>query len=198
MGGFGSGRWHGRERRQVIEKCRSICSDDLSRQGPIRAHQEGQIDIHEPGGGVTASLPFVVVPIRSSILVIGFRLRCNDEIVTQGIPISTTQTRFGGTRLCFLCPTGDPDDFCGGASRRLYLPPGKKYFGCRSCHQLSYSACQKRKQRWLRAEKEADKLIAHRKHLLSNAKQSNTDFAKNLRLIRHLSHAIHDLIESLG
>jgi hypothetical protein len=26
--------------------------------------------------------------------------------------------------------------------RKLFLPPGGRYFGCRRCHRLTYASCQ--------------------------------------------------------
>jgi len=31
---------------------------------------------------------------------------------------------------------------CGRRVGKLYLPPGGRYFGCRQCHDLTYTSCQ--------------------------------------------------------
>ena len=30
---------------------------------------------------------------------------------------------------------------------KLYLPPGSRYFGCRHCHNLTYTSCQEHDKR---------------------------------------------------
>ena len=31
---------------------------------------------------------------------------------------------------------------CGARVKKLYLPPGTRYFGCRRCHDLTYESVQ--------------------------------------------------------
>ena len=31
---------------------------------------------------------------------------------------------------------------CGRRVGKLYLPPGGRYYGCRYCHELTYTSCQ--------------------------------------------------------
>lgn len=54
------------------------------------------------------------------------------------IPIERTPAPFGGEQAWFLCPS------CHARARKLYLPPGRTYFLCRTCHDLSYTSRQKR------------------------------------------------------
>lgn len=35
---------------------------------------------------------------------------------------------------------------CGRRVRKLYLPPGGRYFGCRHCYRLTYTSCQESHQ----------------------------------------------------
>jgi len=57
--------------------------------------------------------------------------------IDLGITIDTTSPGFGGQAWWFICPLED----CGRRCRKLYLPPGAKYFGCRGCHNLTYRSC---------------------------------------------------------
>ncbi len=48
----------------------------------------------------------------------------------------------GGNGWWFRCPLVANDRPCGRQVRKLYLPPGARYFGCRYCHDLTYESCQ--------------------------------------------------------
>lgn len=68
----------------------------------------------------------------------------------NGTPCSCTISlvavpqHFGGVRWFVECPLLDAD---GGPCRRrvraLYLPAGRRYFGCRWCHHLTYRSVQR-------------------------------------------------------
>jgi hypothetical protein len=58
-------------------------------------------------------------------------------------PIEFTDTRTPyGRRLWFLCPFRRSDGTCRRRIRKLYLPPGENFFGCRWCHDLTFRSCQ--------------------------------------------------------
>lgn len=60
------------------------------------------------------------------------------------VELTSTRPHFGGLRWWFLCP------FCGQRVGKLHLPPGGRYFGCRTCHDLTYTSCQDSGRcRWL-------------------------------------------------
>ncbi|MHB8869589.1 MAG: DUF5679 domain-containing protein [Thermoleophilia bacterium] len=54
------------------------------------------------------------------------------------VALTRTRTSVGTERVWFLCPR------CGRRVRKLYLPPGRSTFGCRSCHDLSSASRQTR------------------------------------------------------
>jgi hypothetical protein len=56
--------------------------------------------------------------------------------------IATTRPRFGGLRWWFVCPLTVNGRPCGRRVGKLYLPPAGRYFGCRHCHDLTYTSCQ--------------------------------------------------------
>jgi len=72
---------------------------------------------------------------------------------------------YGGGRWWFLCPY---ENFwglmCGKKVYKLYLPPRRQYFGCRHCHNLTYSDRQDHNhkydfyQKFLRIESRMDKI----------------------------------------
>ena len=56
------------------------------------------------------------------------------------ISLTTTPCNFGGVRYWFICPLSINGVYCGRRVGSLYLAPGRKYFGCRYCHDLSYES----------------------------------------------------------
>ncbi|GBF26626.1 hypothetical protein MnTg02_01667 [bacterium MnTg02] len=58
------------------------------------------------------------------------------EPVKQTIDLISTRPNFGGARWWFKCPC------IGKMCAKLYLPPGKKVFGCRDAYGLTYQSCR--------------------------------------------------------
>jgi hypothetical protein len=60
-----------------------------------------------------------------------------DDLMWQDIRLDTPPTgRYGGQRMWMLCPE------CGRRCGKLYLPPSASSFGCRDCHDFTYTSCQ--------------------------------------------------------
>jgi hypothetical protein len=53
------------------------------------------------------------------------------------IHLVSTHCQYGGRRYWFCCPLVG----CGRRVRKLYLPSGGNYFGCRHCYNLTYESC---------------------------------------------------------
>jgi hypothetical protein len=64
------------------------------------------------------------------------------EPVDYPVRLTTTRPRFGELRWWFVCPLFHDGWPCGRRVGKLYLPPGARYFGCRHCHDLTYTSCQ--------------------------------------------------------
>jgi hypothetical protein len=58
------------------------------------------------------------------------------RMVEENIRLVPTQPHYGGRRWFFQCPG------CKCKARKLYLPPTKDWFRCRTCYRLSYRTCQ--------------------------------------------------------
>src|SRR5207248_2490848 len=56
------------------------------------------------------------------------------------VGLTTTRPRFGGLRWWFLCPLLPGGRPCNLRVGKLYLPPRDRYFGCRRCHDLTYTS----------------------------------------------------------
>jgi hypothetical protein len=64
------------------------------------------------------------------------------QSVDYRVDLAATRPRFGGQRWWFVCPLGEKDKPCERRAGKLYLPPGARYFGCRRCHNLTYTSSQ--------------------------------------------------------
>jgi hypothetical protein len=65
--------------------------------------------------------------------------------VEYWLQLATTPQHYGGVRWWFRCPLVVDAEACAQRVRKLYLPPGEKYFGCRHCYTLTY---ERRRDRW--------------------------------------------------
>jgi hypothetical protein len=78
--------------------------------------------------------------------------------VQYAVKVISTPCRFGGKRYWFLCPLAMQGRRCGRKVARLYLPPGQSVFGCRLCHDLTYTSTQTHDARASRLAKNAELL----------------------------------------
>ena len=81
----------------------------------------------------------------------------DSEDVRIPVSLQSTPTQFGGRRWWFTCPLVVNGVPCGRRVGKLYLPPKARYFGCRTCHGLTYRSCQEahsaeRTKAWLAKE----------------------------------------------
>jgi hypothetical protein len=58
---------------------------------------------------------------------------------------------------------------CGRRVGKLYLPPGGRYYGCRQCHDLTYTSCQQSDKRVSRLRQDPEALDA----ILRGLEQAN-------------------------
>jgi hypothetical protein len=71
-----------------------------------------------------------------------YRLTRSGEEADLPIRLQTTVPRLGGRRWWFTCPLVVNEQPCRRRVGKLYLPPGSKYYGCRTCYHLTYTSCQ--------------------------------------------------------
>jgi len=62
------------------------------------------------------------------------------ERLDYRVGLTFTEPNFGGLRWWFFCQVGGEN--CNRRVSRLCLPAGEKYFGCRTCYDLTYASCQ--------------------------------------------------------
>src|SRR5262245_16929707 len=75
------------------------------------------------------------IDLSYTVAATGEAIECRNQLVTTRLPS-------GGVRWWFICPLVTNDRACEARVKKLYLPPGGRYFGCRTCYDLTYSSCQ--------------------------------------------------------
>jgi len=133
MGGYGSGRQKGYNRKQTVEESlvldlQYILKDGLLRYKRSLSWTDGSTVayyISDGNGKPTLVLEYV----------------CNKEPVNMEIAIAKVPQPYGGFRYWMECPLRSGSVQCNNRCLKLYLPPGAKYFGCRKCNDLSYYSC---------------------------------------------------------
>ena len=153
MGGPGSGNhyhwWRSGSKKEVVEHCLSLDTNRWMREGYLRAsvltvgswhwtydsgksfsvnYEVDTLDQADPF--VRLSYSWVWPPAQEP------------QSVDYRVALTTTQPRFGGLRWWFACPLIVGGRPCGRRVGKLYLPPAARYFGCRRCHELTYTSCQ--------------------------------------------------------
>lgn len=196
MGGFGSGRWLGRKRREVVENCHRVSARDLP--GGVSASERVALPLRDHRRTIVRNIPAECWVLENGILALTFRMRITGEPLIQAIPLDWTVAGRGGCRLCFRCPFPVGETICGKLSRVLYAPPGKTFLGCRECHDLVYSSSQHRRERLARSEMAADR-IADEADVISNRieRGESVKFHETLRSMGQMSSAISDIWELL-
>jgi hypothetical protein len=148
MGGSGSGRWRWHDKKTTVEECLILSAGKLARDGIIaQSPGSGWLQwTNTATGERTASLGYsremdndlVVLRLRFTV-----SRRDGEAVdVEEAIWLQTTPSAVGGRRWWFTCPLVVSGRACGRRVGKLYLPSGARYFGCRHCHDLTYTSCQ--------------------------------------------------------
>jgi hypothetical protein len=157
MGGSGSGNryhWWRSGKKEVVEDCLDIDANRWMREGYLRAgvqalgswrwtYQSGKsFAVNFEVDTRAQAAPFVR-------LYYSWVWRPGQEPQSADYRVRLTATRqhFGGLRWWFLCPLSVGGRPCERRVGKLYLPPAARYFGCRRCHELTYTSCQEHDSR---------------------------------------------------
>jgi hypothetical protein len=151
MGGPGSGarlHWWRPEKKETVEGCLSLDVNALMREGVLRAGALVRGNCQwEPRGGEPFALE-IDADLRQEGqqgMTLCHRAR-DDEDKTEwplyAVDLVSTAPHFGGLRWWFLCPLIVDGVPCRRRVGKLYLPPRADYFGCRRCHDLTYTSSQ--------------------------------------------------------
>ena len=151
MGGFGSGKWMDvTKRNSAVDYSMAISVKMLKEHGFLDCDKTDvvvwrnsagdvvqKVQITSALGGNGNRTPFLHM-LYGVVLPGGGIKRCEYDV-----RLTKTACTYGGFRWWFECPVVKDGVYCGNRSSKLYLPQGQLYFGCRSCHDLTYESCQK-------------------------------------------------------
>lgn len=139
MGGFGSGRWERATRKETVEESLTLCIDDLRHY--LRPDVSGKIRWTSYDGSRDDVAFFVSGEGEKPRLTLSYRVDGQHDVSLQ-IHFTSTPTNFGGRRLWFACPMMIDGVPCDRTVGTLHLPPSSTFFGCRTCHDLTYQSCR--------------------------------------------------------
>jgi len=139
MGGYGSGR--PREKTTTVEDCRILSVSDFNPEGALgddKSFSGELIRTNRRTGNTSFYIEYEVDTRNRGEAWIQLHQWTghNGSFVDYRIPLTTTPMPWGGVHWWFACP------MCRRRCWKLYLPPGKRYFGCRTCHNLAYESSQ--------------------------------------------------------
>jgi hypothetical protein len=157
MGGLGSGNhyhWWRSGKKEVVEDCLDIDANRWMREGYLRAGVQALGSwrwTYRSGGGFTVNYDVDAgeegcgsVRLWYSFV---WRGTGQQESLNYRVGLTATRPHFGGLRWWFLCPLSVGGRPCKRRVGKLYLPPAARYFGCRRCHELTYTSCQEHDSR---------------------------------------------------
>jgi hypothetical protein len=143
MGGPGSGNWYRHEKKSTVEDALAFAIHDL--RGRIVPNYFGTCTWTWRGGAQSTIGFFVSYDTGEPVITLHYRWQDREDVRIP-IRLQTTPTNFNGTRLWFTCPLVVNGVACNRRAGKLFLPPGARYFGCRTCHDLRYRSSQEAHQ----------------------------------------------------
>jgi hypothetical protein len=157
MGGSGSGNhyhWWRSDKKTVVEDCLALDANRWMREGILKAgvRTMGTWNWTYHTGksfAVTYAVDTLAPAAPSVRLTYSWVWSASQEPQSADyrVRLTTTRPRFGGQRWWFICPLVVGGRACNRRVGKLYLPPAARYFGCRHCHQLTYTSCQEHDNR---------------------------------------------------
>jgi hypothetical protein len=129
----------------VVEDCLCLDISDLVRSGTLREEQWGGTwDLRKDGRqtGILINYEIDQAEPDQRFITLTYTFSATNRNYRYGIQLEATLPRFGGHRWWFRCPMRLDDGLCGQRISKLYLPSGDPFFGCRSCHKLTYRSSQ--------------------------------------------------------
>lgn len=143
MGGPGSGKYDRANRKSTADESLSLSIRDFrERLSPGTAGTLTVTGTDERSWSISYS---ILGKDRASHIMLYFG-SFDTGTIELPVRLQTTPTQFGGRRWWFTCPLAIQGQACNRRVGKLYLPSGKKYFGCRECHNLTYQSAQQAHQ----------------------------------------------------
>lgn len=139
MGGYGSTRWGWHRRKLTVEECLKLDSGLLVKSQALRDGYSGICEWTRSQSKIGWETK--LLSENNYLFTLSYcltRSQGKEEFRVPVLVFGTTMPR-GGKRYWFMCPL---KGCLKPMVRKLYLPTGANYFGCRSCHGLVYSSSQ--------------------------------------------------------
>jgi len=137
MGGYGSGRWHRREKKDTVEGHKRLDVRKIRRENLLRPGSSFGWQWSEGGKPIGD----IRIQVEDSCVILKYRSRRSGEDwknVEERVPLSFTRCNFGGSRAWFVCPGVFNGRHCGRRVAILYAVG--TYFLCRHCYDLTYES----------------------------------------------------------
>jgi hypothetical protein len=180
MGGPGSGshyHWWRSSKKTTVEECLRLDANRWMREGILKMGSQRSGSWHWTyNDGRECSISFAVTMLdggdpRLYLSYAWTRSSTGEkESLDYQVDLEATRPQFGGLRWWFVCPLLVHGQACHRRVAKLYLPPGSRYFGCRHCHDLTYTSAQERDKRVDALRRNPDALFA----LMDDAKALGT------------------------
>lgn len=144
MGGLGSGPTPWRPKKTTVEQCLTLSVFDLYRHGVFQS----PLGLRTPGSIAWAKreVSFWLEDTVEEGLCLRLAYKLTQGGVSEDLDylvhLQTTSPHFGGVRYWLTCPLITDVEPCRRRVGKLYLPPRGHYFGCRTCHDLTYRSAQ--------------------------------------------------------
>jgi len=147
MGGYGSSRWRWHSKKDTVEDSKCIEISWLKQHGYFCGWKSGGIEWRNFFGQVYSSIGISVSTDEENpnenFIRLFYSKGPNGEIeLDYKVQLITTPCNLGGVRYWFKCPLIKNGEPCERKVSKIYLPPGSRYFGCRHCHDLTYTSSQ--------------------------------------------------------
>jgi len=144
MGGRESGSWHRLNRKSTVEESLVLAMREF--RGRLFDGAVGTITwTRTSGNDSSVGYSFASRDDGEQIFTLQYRWEDGEDVQIP-VRLQTTPTQFGGQRWWFICPLIVNGVACNRRVGKLYLPPRARYFGCRTCHRLTYRSCQEAHQ----------------------------------------------------
>lgn len=139
MGGYGSTRWGWHRRKLTVEECLKLDSGLLVKSAALRDGFSGICEWAKSQSKIGWKTKQLSEDTYLFTLYYSLTRSQGNEEFQVPILVFATPMPKGGKRYWFRCPLKGCNQL---KVRKLYLPTGANYFGCRQCQGLVYSSSQ--------------------------------------------------------
>lgn len=141
MGGLGSGRKPDGERKRTVNESCTIAISEYSTA--ISTGYDRQMLCCKNWNGYHFVFHVAIIRGTQNSMKIQFFPRTLSTKGAQQCILLEEKVGEFCNRWWFRCPMNQDDGACGKRVAKLHLPPKATKFGCRDCHDLSYTSSQK-------------------------------------------------------